>query len=203
MTANIITLTRICLTFILIVLFGKNRYINIAAIATIPLIFILDAVDGYIARKYKQTNAIGAVLDIAADRIVENVFWIYFATHQIIHVWMPIAILTRGVITDSIRSFALKDGNTPFEMHTHTWARAITSSRISRLLSGGSKMCAFFVMALELTLKTYLIHGQNLQALRVTTQILANIAIAMCLLRGAPVLMEGRKYITAAIAEAK
>lgn len=194
MTANIITLTRIALTFILIALFGKNRSIDIAAIATIPLIFGLDAVDGYIARKYKQTNALGAVLDIAADRIIENVFYIYFATHQIVHVWMPIAVLTRGIITDTIRSFALKDGNTPFEMNTRAWARAITGSRISRLVSGASKMCACFAMAVSLTLKTHQIHGQTLHT---TTQILATLAVAICIIRGVPVLIEGRKYITA------
>ena len=67
MTANIITLIRICLTFTLIALFGKNRYIDIAAISTIPLLFGLDAIDGYVARKYKQTNTFGAVWDIAAE----------------------------------------------------------------------------------------------------------------------------------------
>ena len=41
-------------------------------------------------------------LDIAADRIIENVFWIYFAVNDIIHFWMPLAILTRGFITDAI-----------------------------------------------------------------------------------------------------
>ena len=198
MTANIITLTRIALTFILIALFGKNRDIDIAAIATIPLIFGLDAVDGYIARKYKQTNALGAVLDIAADRIIENVFYIYFATHQIIHVWMPIAILTRGIITDTVRSFALKDGNAPFEMNTRTWARAITSSRISRLVSGASKMGACFAMAVSLTLKTHQIHTQTGHT---TTQILATLAVAICIIRGIPVLIEGRKYVTATFLE--
>lgn len=193
MTANIITLIRVCLTFLVIALFGKNRAIDCAAIATIPLIFILDAVDGYIARKYKQTNAIGAVLDIAADRIIENVFWIYFATHQIIHLWMPLAILTRGFMTDAIRSFALKEGNTPFEMMTTPWKQALTSSRMSRFLSGTSKMIAFFAMALSLALKTH--QAQHTDALHTTTQILAIIAVAICLLRGAPVLMEGRKYL--------
>ena len=193
MTANIITLTRVCLTFTIIVLFGKNLYIDCAAIATIPLIFMLDAVDGYIARRYKQTNAIGAVLDIAADRIIENVFWIYFAILQIVHLWMPLAILTRGFMTDAIRSFALKEGDTPFEMMKTPWTQALTSSRTSRLLSGTSKMVAFFAMALLLAIKTH--QGQHTEALHTATQILAIIAVAICLLRGTPVLMEGRKYL--------
>ena len=153
MKANAITSTRIVLTFMLIAMFGKYIYIDMAATATIPLIFILDAIDGYVARKYKQENASGAVLDIAADRIIENVFWIYFTANQVIHFWMPVAVLTRGFVTDAIRSFTLKDGKIPFEMNTKYWTHAMTSSRISRACSGTSKMSAFFAMAALLAIK--------------------------------------------------
>ena len=199
MIANAITTARIFLTFLLIALFGKSLYIDMAAIGIIPLLFTLDAFDGYVARKYKQTSAFGAVFDIAADRIIENVFWIYFAVNDIIHFWMPIAVLTRGCITDAIRSFALRDGNTPFEMMTRRWARAITSSRISRLLSGASKMSAFFAMAISLTIQVHQLHVQNLEKLHIITDILATIAVAICILRGVPVLMEGGKHVKASI----
>lgn len=195
MTANVITSARIVLTFTLIILIGKYLYVDIAAIATVPLIFILDAVDGYVARKYKQANAVGAVLDIAADRIIENVFWIYFTANQIIHFWMPVAILTRGFVTDAIRSFALRDGNTPFEMNTRYWTHAMTSSRISRALSGTSKMIAFFAMAALLAIKRHQIHIQHIEKFQKTTVILASIAVAICILRGIPVIVEGQKYI--------
>ncbi len=163
-----------------------------AATATIPLIFILDAIDGYVARKYKQENASGAVLDIAADRIIENVFWIYFTANQVIHFWMPVAVLTRGFVTDAIRSFALKDGKIPFEMNTKYWTHAMTSSRISRACSGTSKMSAFFAMAALLAIKNQQIHTQQLEKLQTTTLILAITAVAICILRGIPVIIEGR-----------
>ena len=195
MTANIITLTRIALTFMLIALFGKNRSIDIAAIATIPLIFGLDAVDGYIARKYNQTNPLGAVLDIAADRIIENVFWIYFAAHQVIHVWMPIAVLTRGIITDTIRSLALKDGNTPFEMMTTPWMSALTSSRTSRFISGFSKAIAFLCLATIPVIENI---GQEVSIRNTFSEIsktIAIIAVAICLIRGFPVLIDGWRHV--------
>ncbi len=74
MTANIITLIRIFLTFLIITLFGRDIAIDTVVLVTIDLIFILDAVDGYVARRSRTTTVFGAVFDIAADRIIENVF---------------------------------------------------------------------------------------------------------------------------------
>ena len=195
MTANIITLVRVFLTFLIIACFGKNITIDTAAIVTIALIFILDAVDGYVARRTHTTSLIGAVFDITADRIIENVFWIYFAVNGIIHFWMPIAVLTRGFITDAIRSFALKEGNTPFEMMTRRWARALTSSRTSRLLSGASKMCAFCAMAVLHMLQSYELFPHHLETIQTGTHILAITAVAICLLRGVPVMIDGITHI--------
>ncbi len=143
MLANTVTDSRLLLTFVVITLFGKKLHIDFVAITTIPFIFILDAVDGYIAHKYKQTNEVGAVLDIALDRIIENICYIYFATPQIIHVWIPSAIFTRGIITDTIRSFTLIQAITSFEMIKNKWTHAATSSRISRFFSGTSKIVCF------------------------------------------------------------
>lgn len=58
-------------------------------LVTIALIFILDAVDGYVARRSHTTSVFGAVFDIAADRIIENVFWIYFAVNLMSHELFP------------------------------------------------------------------------------------------------------------------
>ena len=49
-------------------------------IATIAIIFALDGVDGYIARRRNETSKLGQVLDTVAVRIIENTFWIYFTT---------------------------------------------------------------------------------------------------------------------------
>ena len=107
MLANTITVIRLLLTYIVIAVFGKNISIDAATLVTIVLIFILDAVDGYVARRTHTTSLFGAMFDIAADRIIENVFWIYFAVNDIVHFWMPIAVLTRGFTTDAIRASQL------------------------------------------------------------------------------------------------
>ena len=74
MLANTITIACTVLTFAVIALFGHQRALSIALISTIAVIFALDAVDGYIARKRSETSKLGEVLDTLADRIIENTF---------------------------------------------------------------------------------------------------------------------------------
>ena len=79
MSANTITLVRFPLTFMVITLFGIHRNLDVALIGSIAFIFILDAVDGIVARKRNEASETGALLDTLADRVIENTFWIYFA----------------------------------------------------------------------------------------------------------------------------
>ena len=195
MLANTITISRLLLTFVVITLFGKDVSIDTVALVTIVLIFILDAVDGYVARTTYTTSLFGAVFDIAVDRIIENVFWIYFAVNDIIHLWMPIAVLTRGFTTDAVRSFALSENKTPFEMMKREWTRALTSSRVSRFLSGASKMCAFCSMGVCLMLQSHELFPEYLERIQTVTQILAITTVAICLLRGVPVIIDGITHI--------
>ena len=62
MLANAITLTHLLLTFAVIVLFDRHHNLNIALIGTIAFIFILDAVDGSVARKRNETSETGQPL---------------------------------------------------------------------------------------------------------------------------------------------
>ncbi len=196
MTANAITLFRLFLTFIVIAIFKQHTYIDIACIVTILIIFILDSVDGIVARKHNQTSTFGAVFDIAADRIVENVFWIYFAfITDFIPLWMPIVVVTRGILTDGIRGIALTDGKTPFEMMTIPWTRALTSSRISRALSGLSKILSFTFLPAVPVFEKMQLNADFLKIFSTTTLIIAIIAVAINFIRGVPVLVDGWKYI--------
>ena len=170
MIANTITLCRLLLTFVVIVLFGRHQTLDIGLIVTIAIIFPLDGIDGYIARRRNETSKLGEVLDTVADRIIENTFWIYFSTTGHLPVWMPIAVMSRGFITDSLQRF--------FGYPETGWAHALTRSRISRALSGITKMLAFTSLASTCFLKN--------PALAQGSLILAAIAVGFCLLRGLP-----------------
>lgn len=170
MIANTITLCRLLLTFVVIVLFGTHYTLDMGLIATIVLIFALDGVDGYIARRRNETSKLGEVLDTVADRIIENTFWIYFTATGHLPLWMPIVVMARGFITDALQRF--------FGYPESGWTHALTRSRISRALSGITKMLAFTSLASASLLKT--------PALEQGSLILAAIAVGFCLLRGLP-----------------
>ena len=140
MIANIITLLRPLLTFVVIALFGVHRTLDLVLIATIPLIYALDALDGYIARKRNETSELGKVLDSVLDRIIENTFWIYFAVVDAIPVWVPIFIMARCFIKDgSLQQFlgSTKTG----------WTHAFIHSRINSTISCTTQMLAFTSLA--------------------------------------------------------
>ncbi len=195
MSANAITVYRLILTFIVLAIFGTNTYISIACIVTILIIFIMDSVDGIVARKKNQTSTFGAVFDIVADRIVENVFWIYFAHIDLVPLWMPIVVVTRGLLTDGVRSIALTEGKAPFEMMTIPWARALTSSRISRSVYGVAKMVAFLLLPTVYVLQDTYPNQPITDYTSLVSMIIAYIAVVMCLIRGIPVLIDGWRYV--------
>ena len=170
MVANTITLCRLLLTFLVVALFELHRMLDIGLIVTIAFIFALDGVDGYIARRRNETSKLGEVLDTVADRIIENTFWIYFTTIGHLPLWMPIVVMARGFITDSLQQF--------FGYPKSGWRYALTRSRISRALSGITKMLAFTSLASASFLKTSTLEQGSL--------ILAIIAVGFCLLRGLP-----------------
>lgn len=170
MVANTITIARTVYTFVVIILFGRHPTLDIALIFSIALIFGLDAVDGIVARKRKEVSETGALLDTLADRIVENTFWIYFTATGRIPLWMPIAVMTRGVGTDTLQ-----------RMHgdpEHGWTYPLIRSRMSRGLYGMVKMFTFISLSSATVV--------NLPVLDAGGLILARLAVGFCLLRGVP-----------------
>lgn len=90
MTANQITVIRPLLSFRVLLVLGRHPALDGLLCIVIVGIFALDALDGYLARKRKETSKIGEILDTLADRMIENTFWIYFTPTGQLPVWMPI-----------------------------------------------------------------------------------------------------------------
>jgi len=205
MYANLITIIRIFLVFIVIALFNLSFYANIAMFTLIIIIIAMDWADGYIARKRNEASNFGALFDIAGDRIVENVLWIYFAVIKMVPFWVPMLVLTRGFLTDLLRSVAFTTkGKTPFGKNTlmdSGWAKALVSSRISRGIYAVSKVVAFCYLAAILTLRSAITHfslpinGNIINAIVIMGSGIVYITVAMCIIRGIPVIWDGRKYI--------
>lgn len=204
MIPNLITLLRLALVFAVIALLGQNFYLNAAMFLLTAVVLWLDSLDGYLARKLKQTSDFGAIFDIVGDRIVENTYWIYFASMGIISIWVPIVVLARGFVTDAIRSAAFAKGKTPFgekTMMNSKWAKFLVSSRFSRLFYGASKLVAFCFLVGLMTLKSAIIafnlplSANIVDVFAISGNVLSIIVTLMCLIRGIPVIWDGWRYI--------
>lgn len=204
MTANIITLLRIGLVFVAVLLFGTGFYGQLSAFLLTILIIYMDALDGYVARKLNTASDFGALFDITGDRIVENVYWIYFASIGMVTIWIPIIVITRGFLTDSLRSIAFAEGKTAFgdkTMMRSGFTRFLVSSRISRGIYGVSKALIFCYLGGLIALRGAIVEfsiaipDRILSSLDLFGQIVAYVVLIMCIVRGIPVLWDGRYYL--------
>lgn len=193
--ANFVTIFRVFLMFIAVWLImymtGNNTAYVLALVLTI-LAFSLDGVDGYLARKLGEESKLGALLDIMSDRIVENVYWILFAVMGWLSVWFAFIALTRGFITDTIRSAAMEKGLTPFGMQKNAVCKWITGSKFMRITYAVAKVLAFIVII-----------ASQLPCLEVSLAwklseigfVLALVAIVLCVVRGLPVIIEAKSAL--------
>jgi len=86
------------------------------------------------------------VFDIAGDRIVENVLWVIFADLDLIPVWIPLMVLTRGFMVDGLRSLSYAEGMTAFgeqNMMRSPITQWLTAGRFMRGLFGWAKSAGF------------------------------------------------------------
>ena len=123
---NKITICRIILSVLLLILlivpvdkFGINFTIfNLSAqlegidskYLICGVIFLIasltDYLDGHLARKYNLVTDMGKVLDSIADKILVNGVLIIFAVEGQINVIIPVVIVCRDIIVDSIKMVA-------------------------------------------------------------------------------------------------
>jgi len=143
---NTISLLRLPLLFIAVYLILTNSDPAVPA-ALILLIFIMDFIDGYVARIFHEETEFGKVLDEMIDRIVENVLFITFAFLQYIPLWVPIVMVIRAVTVDTIVLYYRKE-------ETKSYKRLIRSD-LSRGGYGLLKMILFIGLALYTILNAY------------------------------------------------
>lgn len=205
-TPNKITLLRVSVGFLAVGLFGQNSRSNLAAVALTVTAIALDALDGHIARKKKMATPEGAQIDILGDRIIENMYFTYFAVVGMVSLWLPMFFFARGAATDFLRSLALKAGHSGWganAMLRSRWARTLVASRWSRGAYATLKCMCFCYLGLELALTrgpVALLGPITLDGhapIRAGAQMLVWTTAAFCLVRGLPVLFEGWRYFAA------
>ena len=191
--ANFITIFRVFLMFIgvyLVMAQQGNFTAYVWALFLTILAFALDGVDGYVARKFHEESKLGALLDIMSDRIVENTFWIVFAVLGWLSVLFPLIALTRGFVTDTIRSAAMEKGLTPFGMQRNPICKWITGSKFMRITYAVAKVLAFIVI-----IASKIPNLPNADLVFTVGYWLAVIAIVFCVVRGLPVIIEAKAVL--------
>ncbi len=205
MLPNIITLVRILLSFFVVVLFQGNFEWRISAVVLTIVVIYLDSLDGIVARKLGESSDFGALFDITGDRIVEHVFWIFFTFLGLVSVWVPIIFISRSFLIDTLRTVAFSvEGKTPFGeksmMRSH-FTHFLTASRFSRAVYGGAKVVVFVFLGIIVVSRAEdqqlisMFPANFLQNFILVTNILVWIAVALNLVRGLPVLWDGKEYL--------
>lgn len=190
--ANFISIFRIFIMFIAVYLIYTcegNTIAYIWALALTIIAFALDGLDGYVARKFHEESKFGALLDIMGDRIVENTYWILFAVMGWLNILFPLIAITRGFITDTIRSAAMEQGLTPFGMQVSPVCKFITGSRFMRISYAVAKVLAFILIV-----AAYTPTCPNSELILTIGYWAAVFAIVFCVIRGLPVIIEA-KYL--------
>lgn len=188
--ANIITLLRFPLLFLYIAfLYFGDTSLQLWCVPFIIIIILLDTLDGVVARSRNETSLLGSVLDIATDRTLEYVMWVVFADLNLISVVVPIIVIARGTTVDAIRSLGMQQGKAAFEQVKSPISQFLVSSRFMRATYGTVKAIAFAALTLNLALQSAN-HGWE-TPIHILALVLTWLSVAVCLLRGIPVLIEG------------
>lgn len=205
MTPNRVTAARVGAAFAavaLYTLFGRAIAADLAAVALTISAIALDALDGYLARSRGMATPLGAQMDILGDRVVENLFFTFFAVSGLTSLWVPVLFFVRGTLTDFLRGLAAREGHSGFgrnSMLQTTWGRMLVASRASRAGYAALKCICFCYLGLLLALPQ--LHASWLGTGMRTSLLLAGRilawAAAFCVVRAIPVVWEGRTYLAA------
>jgi len=208
-TPNKVTALRVAVGFAAVSLFGRGPWANLAAVGLTVASIALDALDGHLARTKKLATPMGAQIDILGDRMIENVYFTYFAVVGMVSLWLPVFFFARGAATDFLRGLATRAGHSGWganAMVQSWWGRALVASRWSRGVYAAMKCLCFCYLGLELALTRGPVAligelGTDAQIVLSTGgQVLTWATAGFCFVRGLPVLAEGWKYFAEGVA---
>lgn len=203
-TPNKVTVLRVIIGFAAVSLFGRGPWPNFAAVLLTVSAIALDALDGHLARRKNLATPVGAQIDVLGDRMIENVYFTYFAAVGMVSLWLPVFFFARGATTDFLRGLASRAGHSGWVSGATLqtwWGRTLVASRWSRGLYATMKCLCFCYLGLELALTRgpiALVGELAAEAhalIRAGAHLLTWATAGFCLVRGLPVLLEGWRYL--------
>ncbi len=196
-TANLITLLRLPLLILVVVLlYLPGATPAFLALFLLPVLYLMDWLDGYVARFKDQVTDLGSVLDIAMDRVVENVLWIVFVHLGAVPLWVGLLFIIRSFLVDGLREFALVKGYSAFGMMSSPLGKFLVASRFMRGFYGLAKGLAFGGLALCQALTALGPEAvSKMELFFWLTPILVYLSVLLCIARGVPVLVDIRRVL--------
>ena len=205
--ANLVTLSRLPLLLTVIWLACRPPgWWQVAGTVLLILVFVMDGLDGYIARRRGECSPFGAMLDIALDRVVELALWTTFAGLGLAPLWVVLVFLVRGALVDAIRASAVAaEGTAPFEALRHPLAVWLVAGRFMRGFYAAIKAITFcWLLAFSAVPTLLAAHAPPSwmplwEALApyvgAISSALIWTSVALCLARGLPVIVESARML--------
>jgi len=102
---NLITLSRLALTFVILILISLDRY-WIATTILFVVAVATDFVDGYLARKWNQITPLGRIMDPFVDKIIIGGTLIFLIPQPEsgVTAWMTFVVIAREILITALRS---------------------------------------------------------------------------------------------------
>ena len=92
----------------------NNTVIVDTKMIVVGILFIIssitDFLDGYLARKYNNITNYGKLMDPIADKILVNSVLIMLSSYGYIHPIVPIIVIIRDIVINSLRMIAAQSG---------------------------------------------------------------------------------------------
>jgi cardiolipin synthase len=124
---NLLTILRVLLTPLLVIFLLEGRLSE--ALVVFIVAGITDALDGLIARLYKQKSRLGAFLDPLADKLLLATTYVILAVMNLVPSWLTVIVLSRDVLI-VLGVFVLFMQDLPFEIRPTISSKLTTCAQI-------------------------------------------------------------------------
>jgi CDP-diacylglycerol---glycerol-3-phosphate 3-phosphatidyltransferase len=125
---NSITFFRVVLVPVLMAfLLVDVRYGDLFALAVFVLAAASDSLDGYLARRFRQTTAMGAFLDPLADKLLVAAALLSLIQRDRLSAWVAMVVLAREFAVTGLRMVSAVQGTV---IPASKWGKAKTASQM-------------------------------------------------------------------------
>jgi len=111
---NKITIARVCLIPVYLFVYLAQPLSEMPNMWLALIIFsvasITDAIDGYIARRYKLVSNFGKLMDPLADKLLVSAALIAFVASGALPAWVVVLLISREFFVSGLRQLAVEQG---------------------------------------------------------------------------------------------